>query len=101
MLNKDKRITLATLKSFIKHNADNIHINLLSTFDSMIDCVSNRNDGFKHTLFNGSKIKNTLGYDGIWVNRTGNGFYYFENKDYIGIEVSNSCGNFIVASKKV
>lgn len=98
---KDKRITLATLKSFIKKNADKIYIKELSKFNGMIDCVSNVVDDFKHTIFDATNHKSTLGYNGIWlVGRSDDRFTAFENSQYIGIEVYNCCGNFIVAIQK-
>lgn len=45
--------------------------------------------------------KYTLGINGVsLVGSSRDYFTHFENDEFIGIEVSNSCGDFILAIKK-
>jgi hypothetical protein len=94
------KITKATVKSFIKKNSDNLFINVKSVFDGMIDgCVS----------FNGGFIKvekidghaNEMGICGAWfVGQSRDYFREYEDNSFLGIEVYNSCGTFIIAVQK-
>ena len=38
-MNKPKKITLATIKSFIRKNKDNLYLQQRTRFDGMVDCV--------------------------------------------------------------
>lgn len=97
-----KKITLATIKSFIHKNKDNLHISNKSNFDGMIDCVSDCNDkSFRKAEISDKTHKNELGVKGVW--------FVFQSRDYFneyidssfqGFEVSNSCGRFILAIRK-
>lgn len=97
-----KKITLATVKKFIKENWDKLLINVKSSFDGMTDCVECLHEGFhkpkpdtdKHTQ------EHTLGIHGAWfVGQSRDYFRPYDNigGDMTGIEVSNSCGHFILA----
>lgn len=97
-----KRITLATVKSFIKKNRENLYINVKSRFDGMTDCVESLNDGFQKAATDTDKHtqEHSLGIKGAWF--VGSSRDYFQPYDNIGgdmtgIEVSNSCGSFILA----
>jgi len=99
-----KKITLATLKSFVKKNASALHINLKSKFDGMTDGVEQCKDGFSPATQNEwslSHPSHTLGYLGVWLVGSSRDYLYaYEDEFYTGIKVSNSCGSFIVAIKK-
>ena len=46
-LKSTSKITKATLKAFIKRNADNIYTKCCSDFNGMTDCVESVKDNFK------------------------------------------------------
>lgn len=101
------KITLSTVKSFVKKNENNLFINLKSSFDGMTDCVEKCNNGFspakkdKTQSISSDYFQATLGYEGIWLVRGSRDYFQpFENERFLGIEVSNSCGSFIIATTK-
>lgn len=93
-----KRITLATVKSFIG-KADNLHIRNLSSFDGMTDCVTSCNSsGFRKATKTEAHTSNTLGVQGAWfVGGSRNSLLPFEKDGFRGIEVYNCCGHFVLA----
>ena len=95
-----KKITLATVKSFIR-KSNNLHIKFLSSFDGMVDCVmpSEQND-FSPTLPSDRHHENTLGIHGAWFTHGRNWFESYECERFKGIKVSNCCGSFILATPK-
>lgn len=98
---KNKKITKATFKNFIK-KAEEFFINVRTEFDGMTDGVESRNKGFQ--LASGEfkdSGSGSLGFDGIWlVGSSRDRFSYYESETMEGIRVYNSCGSFIVAIKK-
>jgi len=96
------KITRATVKSFVKKNADKLLISTVSDFDGQVDgLVRCADQSF------GSAVKadyfhdNNLGIHGIWlVSGSRNYFTEYSKQGLIGIEVSNCCGSFIVAIKE-
>jgi hypothetical protein len=96
-----KKITLATLKSFVKKNKENLFINVTSEFDGMVDGISYCNDGFQKAKLTEDNIKNTLGIQGAWlVGGSRNYFDSYEDDNYIGYNVYNCCGAFYLVIKK-
>lgn len=105
-LKQTPKITLATLKSFARRNADQIYFKEVSSFDGMSDMVEdNDNPQWKK-----SEIipMNTKGYRyyrsgilGIYTVGGRDYFELYEDDAYFGIEVWNSCGSSILAVKKV
>ena len=96
---KDKRITKATLKSFLKKYQDSIYINETSSFNGSVDMVTSIDNGFQKVEFNLDNHKNTLGYQGIWI--VGKDWYNaYDDGKYVGIEYNNCCGSAIVAILK-
>jgi hypothetical protein len=100
-----KKITLATVKSFIKNNRKALYINVKSSFDGMTDGIERRNEGFvpATTDTDPHTQEHSLGIKGAWF--VGSSRDYFTAYDSIGgdmtgIEVSNSCGSFVLAVKK-
>jgi hypothetical protein len=61
-----KRITLATVKSFIKKNIDNLYINKKSSFDGMTDCVERLAGGFGKAVRTTEHVEHTNGIKGAW-----------------------------------
>lgn len=99
-----KKITLATVKSFIKREAknNNLYLKKSSSFDGMVDCVMPIDDVF--SLVNSSKVDFTdrykLGIAGTWF--VGDSRDYFEPftiDNFTGYRVSNCCGDFYLAMK--
>jgi hypothetical protein len=93
---KSKKITMATLKSFIK-NAKDLYVESVSSFDGMTDCVESVENRELRQI---SKDK-AIGHGGVWC--VGSSRDYFEFKEtntHFGIEVYNSCGSGILWTKK-
>jgi len=93
-----KKITLATIKSFIKKTPD-LHISIQSHFDGMQDCVTSSIDkSFALAQRNAKFIENTMGIHGAWFVK-GSRDYFSEYKDdkFFGYTVSNCCGTFVIA----
>jgi hypothetical protein len=96
-----KKITLATFKAFIKKNKDNLFILNETDFDGMTDCVTDckgtpRKAEFKDPA-NEYALPNTLGIKGVWLVLDSRDYFKpYEDEVFKGIEVSNSCGRFIV-----
>lgn len=98
---KQKRITLATVKSFIRKNDGRIHINVKSRFNGMIDGLEFNNDGFSKAEKTEWNQEYTLGIAGAWfVGSSRDRFSDFDDGKYSGIRVSNACGSFILATQK-
>ena len=99
-----KRVTMATVKSFIRKNRDNLLIKNLSDFDGMVDCVMPANDtGFRKAQEpeQGRNHENCLGIRGAWfVLGGGDRFSPFNDNGVTGFEVYNCCGNFVLAVKQ-
>lgn len=96
-----RKITLATLKSFVKKNRTNLFILVKSDFDGMTDCVSAVKSiphKIEHDPSHETYYGYTLGIKGVHL--VGNSRDWFESYNdemFTGIEVTNSCGNFILA----
>lgn len=102
-----KKITLATVKSFIKKNKDKLFIQHLSSFDGMVDGVRPSENKEFHKAEVYTPVAGTVGeaaecgVRGAWfVRQSRDYFNHFSDDKYEGIEVSNSCGNFILAVEK-
>jgi len=97
---KDKRITRATLKSFIKKNINDLYVLSVSSFDGMTDCVQNTNKAPRKV--DASKVDfnvdRTFGIEGLWtVGSSRDYFTYHEDDMFVGINVYNCCGESIIA----
>lgn len=95
---KAKKITLATIKSFVRKNENNLLIRVTSTFDGMTDCVQQIENEFEKIKKAEYKYENNLGFNGIWL--VGGGRNYFSQlntKGKIGFHVYNCCGSFDIA----
>jgi hypothetical protein len=98
-----KKPTLATLKAFIRKNEGRLFINQKSSFDGMVDCVMPTGTGafIPAKPSGGDPDRYTLGIAGVWcVFGSRDYFSPYEDSSYIGLEVYNSCGEFIVAIQK-
>jgi hypothetical protein len=91
-----KKITLATLKSFIRKNADSLFCKTRSRFDGMTDCIEQVED-----FFGSVSAEKAIGLQGVYiVGGSRDRFRHFEDESFVGIEVSNCCGRGILAVKK-
>ncbi len=96
----NKKITLATLKKFVRDNSGQLFINVKSSFDGMTDGLEWLNGGFGAAIETTDHIDHTLGIKGAWlVGSSRDYFGHYNDNTYSGIEVSNSCGHFIIAIK--
>lgn len=99
IITADKKITMATVKSFIKNNSVDLYLKVESSFDGMVDCVmQEKNAAFKRVSLNDSLTNNTYGIDGAWFVGSSRDYFKFMNDgEFIGVEVSNCCGSFVIA----
>ena len=100
------KITLTTIKMFIKKNKENLYIRNKQSFDSMIDGSARCNDQSfrpvkKDDEFAEQEKAHTLGVRGAWfVLGSRDYFTVYEDSLYTGYEISNCCDIFILAIKK-
>jgi hypothetical protein len=97
-MNTTKKITLATVKSFIKKAGDNLHILRCSAFDGMEDGVRSTGNTEFVKATRGTINKDTLGVAGAWfVGGSRNSFTAYNDGQFHGIKVWNCCGTFTLA----
>ena len=101
----EKKITLATVKSFIRKNVNNdLHLSVESRFDGMTDCVENNpHAGMKPANVSGYDPKKecNLGIPGLWfVRGSGDYFTKLETAEFTGFSVWNCCGSWEIAIPK-
>lgn len=96
-----RKITLATFKAWIRKNPG-FSIMLKSSFDAMIDGISyDPSAEFKPARRADFPCDNNLGFYGIWlVGGSRNTFTEYRKNGFVGIEVYNCCGSFVVAVKE-
>lgn len=102
-LKQTKKITLSTLKAFAKRNKDNIYSKCKSSFNGMIDGVEDVNGQWEKSTITESNERQyyKTGISGIYtVGSSRDYFYIYEDSEYFGIEVYNSCGTTILAVRK-
>jgi hypothetical protein len=97
-----KKITLATIKSFIRKNRDNLYIKNKSSFNGMTDGVDDCYDqSISKAGITEKNNKYNLGIPGAWfVGSSRDSFYIAEFGPYTGYEVYNCCGCFYLLTKK-
>ena len=100
---KPKKITLATIKAFVKKNRTNLLINCMSTFDGMQDGVRDCRGAGEFNAILPSDYGNeqdNLGIQGAWfVGGSRNYFSLLAKEGYFGYRVYNCCGSFELAIK--
>lgn len=95
------KITLATIKSFIRKNEGHLYINQKSSFNGMVDMVTDCNGGFKPATKREMSEQYTLGFNGLWiVGQSRDYFTPYEDSEFKGFEIYNCCGTSIIAIKK-
>ncbi len=94
-LQSTPKITLATLKSFIKRNSGKLFVKVHSSFSGMTDCVETVDSNWK--LVEPGK---EIGHGGVWcVGRSNDYFTLFQTSEYVGINVYNCCGSGTIVVK--
>ena len=89
---ESKKITVATLKAFMRKNPDFIVVEKYS-FDGMIDGTSSAQAGVKNWGFDKT-------IDFVLVRSSGNYLQFVEKSGYYGINVYNCCGNYDILVKE-
>lgn len=101
-MNNGKRITLATIKAFIRKNADTLHVLNKSKFDGMTDgCESTGEKAFSKALPSDRPdcLAHDLGIHGVWfVGSSRDHFTVHEENGFRGYSVFNCCGSFVLAA---
>lgn len=93
-----RKITIASVKSFVKRNEGNLFIKVKSKFDGMVDGVVACDNRFQAVTPDIRNKENTLGIAGAWfVGRSNDYLKEYNTSAFAGIEVTNSCGSFILA----
>ncbi|HPO05749.1 MAG TPA: hypothetical protein PLQ36_01430 [Candidatus Gracilibacteria bacterium] len=98
-----KKITLATIKKFIRENKDNLFIKVKSDYDAMSDCYDAVDNPTlrKVTFDENSKCEHDLGVAGAWfVFDSRDYFREIENENYKGYNVTNCCTSFELLTSK-
>lgn len=105
-----KKVTLTTIKSFIRNNADKLLIKQKSSFDGMVDMVTESKDHFRKVDASkinfaknsyGSTQDHTYGIPGAWfIEQSRDYFTPYETSEMIGYNVYNCCGEFYLAILK-
>lgn len=93
---------MTTIKSFVKKNQNNLFLNIKSSFNGMVDgCDYYTNPQFEAVEHKESNLNNTLGINGAWFVRGGGDLLRaYEDEQFIGFDVYNCCGSFVIAIKK-
>lgn len=96
------KITLTTVKSFIKKAGYNLLVSTKSRFDGTTDgCERCEDQGFSKARPSDFPCSNNMGIAGIWfVLQSRDYFNAYEDDQVFGIDVRNSCGRFILAVAK-
>ena len=95
-----KKVTLATVKSFVRKNSENLHIKFQSSFNGMTDCVEQNDDPkFIKARFGADNEERTLGIHGAWFVGSSRDYFrpIYDGEKLTAIKVSNCCGSFTLA----
>lgn len=100
-----KKVTMATIKSFVKREKakSNLYIRTKTSFDGMTDCIQPTNDKqFDKVGISTLQEAHTLGIAGAWfVGQSRDYFTPYADDKFIGYEVTNCCGHFILAMARL
>lgn len=96
------KITLATVKSFIKKNDGKLFLNVGSRFSGLTDMIENVEDSaFEPVVKTDKNLSNTQGIQGAWfVGSSRDSFNTYDDGNFQGFTVYNCCGGFTIATKK-
>ena len=98
----EKRITLATIKAFVRRNRDRMQVEFLSDFDGMVDAVTHLpRRGFRPAKNAERPTDYNMGIEGAWfVLQSRDYFTAYESEEFTGFHVYNCCGSFNLAIPK-
>ena len=100
-----KKITKATIKSFIKKNFDDLYISTRSRFNGMIDCVDACQDQSFRKVEKDTRERfanNSLDIkDAYFVGSSRDYFNVYDKDGFKGYEIYNCVGSFILAIREV
>lgn len=97
------KVTLSTIKAFVRKNEGRLHIKEKSRFDGMVDCVMPTGDGAFHPALKDERgfTDNTMDIQGAWfVKGSRDWFTPYEDEKFVGYDISNCCGSFTLAVPK-
>lgn len=98
----EKKITLSTLKSFVRKNSGRILVKVTDDFDSSVDGVRPTGDNsFTPARPSNFTDSQNLGIAGIHLVLSSRDYFRsYSDGQFEGISVSNCCGAFTLAIKK-
>lgn len=96
------KLTRRHLNKLAKY--DNLHLQVKSKFNGMIDGTDFVKEPFTPVTYNDTKKGSylydvTLGIEGVWSIKGRDLLEAYDDGQYRGIYVYNSCGSFILAEK--
>lgn len=97
------KATMATVKSFVRKNRDNLMIDCRSSFDGMVDCVMPDKDRgtFSPALYPEHSHENNMNIQGAWfVGGSRNSITPYNKDGMVGFDIYNCCGHFVLAVKE-
>lgn len=96
------KITLATVKKFIRENRKVLFIQNNTAFDGMVDGLVPCDKGFRQAVETQNDPNYTLGVTGAYfIPGSRNYFSEYNQNGFKGFRVSNCCGSFILAVQSV
>jgi hypothetical protein len=97
-----KKITRATIKSWIKRNFDNLYVKKCSRFDGMTDGIETiKNAGFEVIERTSEHLERTFGIKGVWFVGDGRDWWTeYNDEEFTGWDIHNCCGSFVLAIRK-
>ena len=96
-----KKITKATVKSFIRKNAGKIYVKVESSFSGMTDAIERIEDDFDLAKESTRNVDHTFGIEGAWfVGHSRDYCRPYEDEKYNGFYIHNACGSFVLAIQK-
>lgn len=99
-----EKVSLATLKAFIRreYKNKNLYIKEQSRFDGSIDSIRFIESGFSQVENFNELEEHTLGIQGLWLVKGSRDYITpWADKEFIGYEISNCCGQSILAFRRL
>jgi len=100
-----KKITLATVKAFIRreYKNGNLYIKQNSTFDGMVDCVMPiENSEWRKVTQIDENNKNSCGINGLWFVRNSRDYFTpYSDDNFIGYKIYNCCGTSVIGMRRL
>ena len=96
-LQTTKKITRATLKSFIKRNLGSLYLDIVNDHSGYSIFEPK---GFQVAKEETKSSDHNLGIVGLWTTITGDELTLFEDDKYVGIKIRSVVVNNVIAVKK-